>query len=242
MWSPAQTIRAHRLGAMLVSCFLGFLAPLPGIAQTTGGVVPITSEPEHKIRFDNGKVRLVEVVLPRGKSSLFHEHRADAFFVFFRTAEITSEPFGGKPVATTTPAGSVQFRSTADGPYVRRVIASGEETVHVSALELLAPAAPDPSSALQDRFPPFEIAMENSSGRIYRLKLGPGESTEAFTRPAGTAIFAISSGRVSEKPEGKPERLWDFEPGHFRWVETGEELSLRNESAIPIEWVEIEVF
>lgn len=242
MWSPAQVIHAHRLGAILFFCLLGFLAPFPGVAQTSEGVVPITSEPEHKVRFHNAKVRLIEVLLPKGKSSLFHEHRADAFFVFFRTAEITSEPFGGKPVATTTPAGSVQFRSTADGPYVHRVIASGEETIHVSALELLAPAAPDPSSASQDRFPPFEVALENSSGRIYRLKLGPGESTETFTRPAGTAIFAISSGRVSEKPEGKPERLWDFEPGHFRWVETSEALSLRNEGPTPIEWVEIQVF
>jgi hypothetical protein len=242
MWSPVQAIRAHRLGAILVFCLLGFLAPFPGIAQTPEGVVPITSEPEHKIRFDNGKVRMVEVVLPKGKASLFHEHRADAFFVFFRTAEITSEPLGGKPVATTTPAGSVHFRSTADGPYVHRVIATGEETVHVVALELLAPAAPGPASASQERFPPFEVALENSRGRLYRLKLGSGESTEAFTRPAGTAIFAVSSGRIREKPEGKPARLWDFEPGHFRWVETGEALSLRNEGSAPIEWVEIEVF
>lgn len=242
MCSLVQAIRGHRLGAIAAFCFLVLLASFPGIAQTPEGAVSITSEPEHKIRFDNGQVRLVEVVLPQGKASLFHEHGADAFFVFFRTAEITSEPFGGKPVATTTPAGSVHFTSTADGPYVHRVIATGEETVHVVALELLAPAAPGPASASQDRFPPFEVALENSRGRIYRLKLGPGDSTETFTRPAGTAIFAVSSGRISEKPEGKPARLWDFEPGHFRWIETGEVLSLQNESSAPIEWVEIEVF
>ncbi|MBP6582386.1 MAG: hypothetical protein KA204_02770, partial [Chromatiaceae bacterium] len=70
MWSPAQAIRAHRLGMILVCCLLGILAPLPGIAQTPEGAVSITSEPEHKIRFDNGQVRLVEVVLPQGKASL----------------------------------------------------------------------------------------------------------------------------------------------------------------------------
>lgn len=242
MYSPIPAIHPHRLGAILVSCLLGLFAPIHGVAQTPEAVVPITSEPEHKIRFDNGKVRLLEVVLPKGRASLFHEHRADAFFVFFRTAEITSEPFAGKPVATTSPAGSVHFRSTEEGPYVHRVIASGEETVHVSALEVLEPAAAGSASASQDRFPPFEVALENSRGRIYRLKLGPGEATEAFTRPAGTAIFAVSTGRMSEKPEGKAARLWDFDPGHFRWVEKGEVLSLRNEGSAPIEWVEIEVF
>jgi len=227
---------------ILASWMLGLLATVPGIAQTPEGVVPITAEPEHKIRFDNGKVRLVEVALPRGKASLFHEHRADAFFVFFRTAEITSEALGGKPVATTIPAGFVQFRSTVDGPYVHRVIASGEETVHVSALELLEPVAEGSTGASPDRFPPFEVALENSRGRIYRLELGPGESTEEFTRPAGTAIFAVSAGRIGEMPEGKPARLWDFEPGYFRWTETGETLSLQNDGPAPMEWVEIEVF
>jgi hypothetical protein len=242
MLNIAQAMRARPFVAMLVCGCLGFLASMPGVAQPPEGVVPITAEPEHKVRFDNGRVRMFEVVLPKGKASLFHEHTADAFFVFFRTAEITSEPFRGKPVATRTPAGAVHFTSTATGPYAHRVIASGGETMHVIATELLTAPAAGAASASQERFPPFEVALENPRGRIYRLKLNPGESADVFTRPAGTAIFAISTGRISEKPEGKPARLWDFEPGHFRWAEAGEDLTLKNESAAPIELVEIEVF
>lgn len=242
MQNAAQVIRSHALAATLVSCCLGFLAPLSVTALPPEGVIPITSEPEHKVRFDNGKVRMIEVVLPKGKATLFHEHLYDAFFIFFRAAEITSEPYKGKPVATTTPVGAVHFTSTTNGSYSHRVIATGKETVHVVAAELLIPAAAKSANAAQDRFPPFEVALDNSRGRIYRLKLNPGESVDVFTRPAGTAIFAITTGRISEKPEGKPVKLWDFEPGHFRYVETGEELTMKNESPATVELVEIEIF
>ncbi len=242
MLNSAQARHAVLLVAALILFCMGFLAPMSSVAAPPDGVVPITAEPDHKIRLDNDSVRVIEVVLPRGKASLFHEHLYDAFFVFFRNAEITNEPFRGKPVATKTPVGSVSFTPTSTGPYAHRVIASGEDTVHVIATELLTPPAAGAASASESRFPPFEVALENSRGRIYRLRLNPGESADGFTRPARTAVFAISSGRISEKPEGKPARLWDFEPGHFRWVEANEELSLKNESVAPIELVEIEVY
>src|SRR4030095_10033490 len=95
MLNTTRASRAHRLVAILVSCSLGVLVSATSVAQPPDGVVPITSEPDHKIRFDNGRVRIYEVVLPKGKATLMHEHRADSFTVFFRTAEVTNEPHGG---------------------------------------------------------------------------------------------------------------------------------------------------
>lgn len=237
-----NTALARLFAATLAVPCLGLLAATSCVAAPPEGVLPITAEPEHKIRFDNGSVRVIEVVLPKGKASLFHEHLYDAFFVFFRNAELTNEAFHGKAVATTTPVGSVHFTSTKAGPYAHRVIASGVETVHVAAIELLTPVAVAAPAGASDRFPPFEIALENTRGRVYRLKLNPGESTDSVARPAGTMVLAISPGRISEKPAGKPARLWDFEPGDFRRAEATEELALKNEGAAPIELVEIEVF
>src|SRR5262245_42607606 len=125
MLYAAQANRAHPLVATLVSTCLGILASSSGFAQPAG-VVAITAEPDHKIRFDNGRVRMYEVVLPKGKATLMHEHRADSFTVFFRTAEVTNEPHGGgKPAIFNRTAGFVGFTSTAKGAYSLRVIASG---------------------------------------------------------------------------------------------------------------------
>jgi len=225
-----------------ILCFLGAFAPVCSVAQTPDGVVPITSEPNHKIRFDNGRVRMYEVILPTGKATLFHEHRADSFSITVSNSEITIEPRGGTPVVRKREAGFVGFNSTAKGPYSHRVIASGETTFHVVAMELMSPTPEGPVTVNQRATSPFKVALENSRGRVYRITLNPGESTGTFTRTAGSGILAISAGRISEGVEGSSTRLWDFEPGHFRWFDASEQLSIKNESATPIDLVEIELF
>jgi quercetin dioxygenase-like cupin family protein len=213
---------------------------LSAVAELPAGVVPITSEPDHKVRFENGKVRIIEAHVPEGKKTLFHEHRYDGFFVFFKADGFVNEPYKGTPISPNLPAGAVQF-IPANKPYIHRVGASGDQEVYVSVVELLSPARSTKKEA-DERFPPFVILMENSRGRMYRLRLNPGESSDKFTRPAGTAMFAITSGKITEKPHGKPTMTWDLAPGKFRWTDSGEELTLKNEGQTPVELVEIEVF
>jgi hypothetical protein len=88
----------------------------------------------------------------------------------------------------------------------------------------------------------FAVVLENSRGRAYRMILKAGEMTEAFTRPANTAIVALSGGRVREVTEGKLPRFWDSEPGNFRRVDVPERLTIRNDGVIDLELFEIEVF
>ena len=208
--------------------------------KNPGNVVPVTEEPVHKIRFDNGRARMFEVMLKQGESTLMHEHLADNFMVFFRTARILVEPYGdGEPAVIEAAPGIVGFASTAEGPYSHRVISGGEETFHVIAMELLTPPPanadhPDPRSGT-----PFEVVLENNRGRAYRITLAPGESTGSFIRSAGTALFAVSGGRISEINEGKPPRYWDFETADFRWVDVSETLTIRNEGPLPVELIEI---
>lgn len=242
MLYATETSRTRSFAATLLCCFLAVLGSPGAEAQTSSGAVSVTADPTHKIRFDNGRVRMYEVVLPKGEATLVHEHRADSFNIFFRTAEITNEPQGGKPVVLRIPAGAVRFASTAKGPFSHRIIATGDATFHVVAMELLAPPPASVTSVSQRTSPPFKVELENQRGRVYRISLAPGESTEMFIRPAGSALFATSTGRLSENPDGRPTRLWDFEPGHFRWIDGSERVSLKNESTTPIELVEIEVF
>jgi hypothetical protein len=204
-------------------------------------VVPITDEPVHKIRFDNGRARMYEVVLKQGEATLMHEHLADNFTVFFRNARILVEPYGvGEPAVIDVVPGGVGFTSTAEGPYSHRVISGGAETFHVIAMELLTPPPANPVHPSLRSGSAFEVALENNRGRAYRITLAPGESTGLFTRPAGTALFAVTAGRISESRAGKPSsRLWDFEPAHFQWFDTSETLSIKNEGPLPIEFIEI---
>jgi len=241
MKRAAQSSHTRRLIAAAFSMLVGVLTPTLCAAQTLLGVVAITVEPEHKIRFDNGRVRMYEVKASKGKATLMHEHRADSFNVFFRAAQITNERYGEQPVVVNISAGQVGFASTAKGPYSHRVSVSGDETFHVMALELMSPPAV-PSTTVPRPGSAFKVALENPRGRVYRITLAPGETTDVFTRPPGTAVFAISTGRISENIEGGSARLWDFDSGHFKWVDTNQRLTVKNEGMTPIELVEVEVY
>jgi mannose-6-phosphate isomerase-like protein (cupin superfamily) len=236
------------MNRLLISIAAALLL-LPGCTTPAGGrseavqrVVPIEAEPSHKIRFDNGKVRMYEVILANGQGTLMHEHQADSFSVIFGNTEVINEPRGGKSQTFKVPSGFVAFASTAKGPYSHRVVASSDSGFHVVAMELLSPAPAGSPAAAGRAAPPFKMVRENARGRAYRITLAPGASTPAFTRPAASVMFAISSGRVREEADGRPARLWDFEPGQFRWYDASETVSLKNEGSSPIDLVEIDVF
>jgi len=218
----------------------GCTTPAGGPPEATQSVVAIDAEPNHRIRFDNGKVRMYEVVLAKGQSTLMHEHRADSFSVIFGNAEITNEPRGGKPRSFKLPSGFVAFASTAKGPYSHRILATGDTGLHVIAMELLSPA--QTAIAGKRANVPFKVVRESPRGRAYRITLAPGASAPAFTRPAGSAMFAVSAGRIREDADGGSARLWDFRPGDFHWFDSSERVSLRNEGPRPVDLIEIEVY
>jgi len=240
----AASVTLYLLGTSLIvsATFLVALSPTPSVADTPSQIIPVSSEPDHKIRFDNGRVRMYEVILPKGKTSQVHEHRADSFSVVFRDTEVTIEPLGQPSSVFQVRAGFVSYSPTTGGPYSHRVMASGDAPLHVIAMELLSPTPSGPASANQRADSRFRVTLENARGRVYRVFLPPGESTGTYVRSAGSALFAISAGRIKETPETGPARLWDFEPGHYRWFDTGEKLSLKNESSTPIDLVAIEIF
>ena len=216
---------------------------LPAAAQSPDNVVPVSAEVNHRIRFDNGKVRMYEVELPKGKSTAFHEHALDNFAVQLATTTRANEPRGGQRVDASVQAGQVGFASTAKGPYTHRVDATGDVPFRVIAMEIFGASKLEKDAVHVKRSAPFTVAVpENPRGQAYRLILKTGETSGSFERPANTAVFAIRGGRTSELIDGKAPRLWDSETGSFRWTDEPLRLSIRNEGPTDVEFVEIEVF
>jgi hypothetical protein len=205
-------------------------------------VVPVTAEPNHRIRLDTGSVRIYEVQLSQGSSTSFHEHTKDSFSVLLNTTSRANEVRGGRRDIAQVKAGQVGFASTANGPYAHRIEATGDMPYRVVVIEMLSETKAVAATGIPGRPQPnFSTVLENSRGRAYRLVLKPGETSGTFTRPASTWIIAITGGRTSELTDGKAPRLWDSERGNFRWTTMAESLTLRNEGDSTIEFVEIEI-
>lgn len=185
---------------------------------------------------------MYELRLAKGQATLMHEHLADSFSVMFRDTEITVELLGGTATRSAFSAGRVGFASTAQGPCTHRVVASGGgRDFHVIAMELMSPKPAAAARLTPRASPAFELVLDNSRGRAYRIRLAPGESTDLFRRTGSSALFTISGGRIAETVQGAGIRLWDFETGHSRWTDAAETLSLKNAGSAPLHLSEIEI-
>ncbi len=70
---------------------LAFLLPAP--AQQSP--VPIEKEPRHPLIFENQYVRVFDVLIPAGKTTLFHIHKNDSIGVRLTDARIKDKTQGG---------------------------------------------------------------------------------------------------------------------------------------------------
>ena len=79
----------------LICLFLSLTFPLPASAQSP---VPIEKEPRHRIKFSNQYVRVFNVLIPPGDTSLVHTHVNDGLSVRLADARIRDEAQGVSPV------------------------------------------------------------------------------------------------------------------------------------------------
>ena len=79
---------------LIASAVLSLLAVLPIAAQAP---VPVASEPRHHLKFENQFVRVFDVQVPTGDTTLFHIHSNDYLFVSIGDATLKGEVMGQQP-------------------------------------------------------------------------------------------------------------------------------------------------
>ena len=99
--------------------------------------VPVEQEPHHRVIFENQYVRVLDVVLKPGQTTLFHRHSIDNVPIILTGADNRTQFAGKDWTATPAKAGSVGFIPGAAKPYVHRINNQGSTTYHVIDVEVL---------------------------------------------------------------------------------------------------------
>ena len=58
--------------------------------------LPVYEEPRHKLAFENDHAMILNVNLPPGYVSLYHEHKIDLLYVTIVGTKVWAEPLGGQ--------------------------------------------------------------------------------------------------------------------------------------------------
>jgi quercetin dioxygenase-like cupin family protein len=109
----------------------------PAAKGTADDPVPVEQEPHHRVIFENQYVRVLDVVVKPGETTLFHKHSLDNIPVILTGADNRTQ-FAGKDWSPTpAKSESVGFIPGAAKPYVHRINNQGTTVFHVIDIQIL---------------------------------------------------------------------------------------------------------
>jgi quercetin dioxygenase-like cupin family protein len=224
----------------LLSVFLASTFAVHSWAQDASKptVAPMITAAYHVPTFQNENMVLESVTLPPGASTGYHLHDQDLFFAITGGAKVTNQVLGKDPVELELKLGQIVYSPYTKTPGTHRI--TNLEKEH--AMRLLAVAFPQEPGQykVSTRSSKYEVAMDNDRLRVWRLKLGPGESAPIIEQTAPGARMVVAGGTVVEKRPGKPDQPMVLKNHDF--VTTAVEArGIENVGSSAVEFVEFEL-
>ena len=131
-------------------------------------VVEVRDESYHKPVFQNEFIRLLNVVIPPGDTSLYHRHYLPSIFVFLEETKIGMQDLGKPPGSMTTVLGQTWFNAYENGPQIHRAWTNDEKTnLHAIDIEILKFNSNDTDQPI--RHSSLELLTDSPAARIYRV-------------------------------------------------------------------------
>ena len=217
------------------------LIPTGTLSQSNSPQSPaeIKGEPRHQPKFENEFVRVWDVTLPAGDTTLWHIHRHDNVVVTLGEARLRIETAGAAPGESLWKFGEVRFGKAT---YVHRAINVGTTPFHNFTIELLKPNAGGPAPPTAKEPIVRTSVFENERVRAFEVTLEPGQSTSMHTHALPGLAIALTPGDLEVITQGKnkPDRL-NLPLGDLRWRAGAVTHTIKNVGKSRFEAVDIEL-
>jgi hypothetical protein len=213
-------------------------------AATVGAqdAVPVEQAPYHLPVLANDYVRVLNVVIPSGRTSGFHRHTLDTLGVQITdTARTAQLPGGPITVSSVREPGTVQFAPYSREPNLHAVSITGDGVFHNIVVELLQATNHGFTPGSRDGAPGYAVVLDNDRARAWRLVLAPGEQAPPITQPAPGLRIVVRGGELVESVQGRPDRAMAPRAGEFYWQDGGVTRAVHNIGTTAIEFVEVEL-
>ena len=144
---------------------LSFLAVLTFYSFTTAAQVQVSKEPRHKKTIENKYIRVLDVWIKPGDTTLFHIHSTPSLFLHFTNTVVCSQAKGEAWEKGENKEGEADYVSFKNETWVHRVSNCDTVPFHVTDIEILSPYKP----TTQLKPLTFTVLFENEKAFAYRL-------------------------------------------------------------------------
>ena len=226
-----MTVTKTRLLALI------FLLPACVLLAAGQAPIPIEKEPMHRLKLENDLVRVFDVLVPAGKTTLFHTHSFSGVSVRMSNAEMSELFTDARTNDFKARWGVVTYGSAP--PYSHIVINKGKTDFRNIYVEL------KPRESSGEAVPPLidvnAILIDNPVVRVNRRVLKPGETTGPHTHVLNCLSVAVYDAEVEISSSGAPARTIKAKVGDVVWQAAGTNHSIRNVGATDFVAIEIEI-
>ena len=175
--------------------------------------VQVSKEPRHKNVLENKYIRLLDVWLQPGDTTLFHIHSTPSVFVHFTNTVVCSQIKNKEWATNQNTKGNASYRSFVNDTLVHKVSNCDTVPFHVTDIELLSPYIP--ATKLQPL--PFTVLFENEKVFAYRL------TDSSFT----TKLISNRGPIVAELVAGEEVLCYDVIQKKQKRIKTGKYLYIK---------------
>lgn len=222
---------------LLITLSVLVIIPIAVLSQSNSAQSPveIKGEPRHHPKFENEFVKIWDVTVPGGDSTLWHAHRNDNVVVTLAPAKLHIETLGRDPVDAEWKFGEVRFSKAT---YIHRAMNVGTTAFHNFTIELLKPASTNPPTLASEAA--REPVLENDRVRVYRLSLAPGEAIATHTHPFPGVVVTMTATEIEVTADSKTVRH-PVKENDVSWRAGGVTHSIKNVGQTRFEALDIEL-
>jgi len=199
--------------------------PLAGFLLATALSCPaqiqVSKEPMHHNVFENKWVRVLDVHIPPGDTSLIHKHSTPSVFLVLTNTKTGSQVIV-EPAKIRLTEGNIWFEGFYDKPRIHRVWNSDTSEFHVIDMELLnkEPRPIDPPLDIKS----FTLLLDEKPVRGYRFKLPVQSTIQLPRRNAPILVIALTDTGGGITANDKPL----VKKGDFLFFDAGSNIAFIN--------------
>jgi hypothetical protein len=192
--------------------------------------VAVRYEPRHKVALENKWIRLLDVRLLPGDTSLFHIHEIPSFFIPLSNTAIGSQVKGQSPQESKFTVGATWYNGFENGPLIHRVWNSDTNVLHVIDLELLSGKKATRPTTVQ--LPNSKIDFENEKLRVYKFELASKQTILLPSLRTPMIFISLSGAELQIQNPKKKDFVYHVNAGGFQWLEPGQRFAINNKEII----------
>jgi hypothetical protein len=176
--------------------------------------VPVREEPRHHPVLQNKYIRLLDVWLPPGDTTLFHMHATPSLFVILSNTLTGSQIKDSAWVNSQSKAGTTWYRSFSPDILVHRVCNADSIIFHVNDIELLSQYNTTPSNK---KPLPFPVEFENEKAVTYRLTVN--DFNQQIIKNRGPMIAELVAGSGIKFHDTSNNQTNEITAGKYLYIE-----------------------